>query len=546
MSTRGLDLTSRRRLTLAVRVALFVGGFILAGATTALAYWTVSVVYAGGNHALAQANSLSAPTAPTATETGAVQITVGWTLPSTQLAGAQYKVTRTSGVGSPATVCTVASTVTSCPDSGLTPATTYGHSVVAVLNNWQTTPITTSATTLGVSTSSLPGGVLGSPYSTTLTPTGGSGTYTHWALSSGTLPSWATLGSSTGAITGTPSAAGTTSGLQFTVTDSLGFTATSGALSLTVPRANQTITFTSTAPSNAAISGTYTPTATATSGLTVALTIDSSSSSVCSISAGVVSFTTAGTCTINANQAGNTNYNAAPQVQQSVTVYAGRLVFTTGAVSGSSSATPNLGPITVQRQNGAGTPITTGTLTVTGASSPPSATFGASQFGAPQTPTAPISAPSSTVTFWYGQTATGTATITISATNYASASQNETITTAPAGLGMALATGSTGTPVLACGAVSVSYTCNVTGVGKPSGQVVFYTQFLNSSGTPVTYSSTQPSTITETGQNTGTATILAGASSSSPSTLTASHTGNSTKTSTLTFGPYTLTINVSS
>lgn len=545
MSTRGLDLTSRRRLTLAGRVALFVGGFILAGATTALAYWTVSVVHGGGNHALAQANSLSAPTAPTATETGAVEITVGWTLPSTQLTGAQYKVTRTSGVGSPATVCTVASTVTSCPDSGLTPGTTYGYSVVAVLNNWQTTPITTSATTLGVSTSSLPGGVLGSPYSTTLTPTGGSGTYTHWALSSGTLPSWATLGSSTGAITGTPSAAGTTSGLQFTVTDSLGFTATSGSLSLTVAMANQTIAFTSTAPSNAAISGTYTPTATATSGLTVALTIDSSSSSACSISAGVVSFTAAGTCTINANQAGNTNYYAAPQVQQSVTVYAGRLVFTTGAVSGSSSGTPNLGPITVQRQNGAGTPITTGTLTVTGASSPSSgATFGASQFGAPLSPVSfTIGAGSSTATFWYGQTATGTATITMSATNYASASQNETITTAPAGLGMAVAAGSTGTPVLACGAVNVSYTCNVTGVGS-GGQVVFYAQFLNSSGTPVTYSSTQASTITETGWSTGTATIVAGASSSS-STLTAAHTG-STKTSTLTFGPYTLTINVKS
>ena len=36
--------------------------------------------------------------------------------------------------------------------------------------------------------------------------------------------------------------------------------------------------------------GTYTPTATASSGLTVAITIDSSSTSVCSISAGVVTF----------------------------------------------------------------------------------------------------------------------------------------------------------------------------------------------------------------------------------------------------------------
>ncbi len=81
---------------------------------------------------------------------------------------------------------------------------------------------------------------------------------------------------------------------------------------------NQTISITSTAPINAGVGGpTYTPTATATSGLTVVLTIDGSASSVCSISAGVVSFTGVGTCVVDANQAGNATYNPAPQVQQS-------------------------------------------------------------------------------------------------------------------------------------------------------------------------------------------------------------------------------------
>ena len=64
--------------------------------------------------------------------------------------------------------------------------------------------------------------------------------------------------------------------------------------------------FTSTAPANAAVGGsTYTPTATSTSGLTVAFTIDASSSSVCSISGGAVTILVSGTCRINANQAGN-------------------------------------------------------------------------------------------------------------------------------------------------------------------------------------------------------------------------------------------------
>jgi hypothetical protein len=84
---------------------------------------------------------------------------------------------------------------------------------------------------------------------------------------------------------------------------------------------SQTISFTSSAPASATVGGaTYTATATATSGLPVALTIDATAGSVCSISAGVVSFIGAGTCLINANQAGNADWNAAPQVQQSFAV----------------------------------------------------------------------------------------------------------------------------------------------------------------------------------------------------------------------------------
>jgi hypothetical protein len=91
--------------------------------------------------------------------------------------------------------------------------------------------------------------------------------------------------------------------------------------SFTVNKGNQTISFTSTAPSNATVAGpTYTVTATATSGLAVTFTIDSSATSVCSISGSTVSFTAAGTCVIDANQAGNGNWNAAPQAQQSFTV----------------------------------------------------------------------------------------------------------------------------------------------------------------------------------------------------------------------------------
>lgn len=85
---------------------------------------------------------------------------------------------------------------------------------------------------------------------------------------------------------------------------------------------HQTVSFTSTAPTNATLdSSPYVPTASATSGLPVAITVDASSSSVCSIDgSGNVTYQAAGTCTLNANQGGNIDYAAAAQVQQSFTV----------------------------------------------------------------------------------------------------------------------------------------------------------------------------------------------------------------------------------
>jgi LPXTG-site transpeptidase (sortase) family protein len=104
-----------------------------------------------------------------------------------------------------------------------------------------------------------------------------------------------------------------------------------------VDKAGQSIAFTSTAPSGAVVGGSaYPPAATGgASGIAVVFTIDNSASSVCSISSGNVSFLTVGTCTINANQSGNSNFAAAPQVQQSFTVGIGDQIinFTTTAPS---------------------------------------------------------------------------------------------------------------------------------------------------------------------------------------------------------------------
>ena len=115
-----------------------------------------------------------------------------------------------------------------------------------------------------------------------------------------------------------------------------------------VVRGAQTIVFTSAAPTGALVGGpTYTPTASGgASGNAVIFSIDASATSVCSITSGVVSFTGAGSCVIDANQAGNVNYNPAAQVQQTVPVGKGAqtIVFTsaapTGAVVGGPTYTP--------------------------------------------------------------------------------------------------------------------------------------------------------------------------------------------------------------
>jgi hypothetical protein len=89
--------------------------------------------------------------------------------------------------------------------------------------------------------------------------------------------------------------------------------------SFTVALGAQTITFTTTAPSGAHVGGpTYSVAANASSGL--AVTFSSGSPSVCSVSGSTVSFTGAGTCTVDADQPGDATYQPAPQVQQSFTI----------------------------------------------------------------------------------------------------------------------------------------------------------------------------------------------------------------------------------
>lgn len=133
---------------------------------------------------------------------------------------------------------------------------------------------------------------------------------------------------------------------DFTPSDDTRYNSLAGASAgdFTIEKAKQTVSFTSSEPGDAKVGDTYTPLATATSNLPVTITTETSS--VCSITDGVVTFITSGTCILNANQGGNTNYNAADMVQQSISVSKTAITITASSATMTYGApVPSISPI---------------------------------------------------------------------------------------------------------------------------------------------------------------------------------------------------------
>jgi serine/threonine protein kinase len=133
----------------------------------------------------------------------------------------------------------------------------------------------------------------------------------------------------------------------------------------------QTITFT--APASGTVGDNpVTLSATASSGLTVTLTVDRSGAGVCTVSGRTVTYTTAGSCVIDANQAGDTTY-APAQAQHTITVSRQTQSITitapgSGTVDGSApvSATASSGlPVTLIVDPGSAAVCTLSSSTVT-------------------------------------------------------------------------------------------------------------------------------------------------------------------------------------
>ena len=137
----------------------------------------------------------------------------------------------------------------------------------------------------------------------------------------GSMPAGLTL-SSSGAVSGTPTTPGVYS-VSIDVTDGNGFTGATQTLTISIA-ATQTITWT-TITAKTLGSGTVDVSSlvSASSGLTVSLT--SSTTGVCTVSGFTVTLVHAGTCTLAADQAGNSSFSAAPQASTSFTVNKAKL-----------------------------------------------------------------------------------------------------------------------------------------------------------------------------------------------------------------------------
>ncbi len=190
----------------------------------------------------------------------------------------------------------------------------------------------------------------------TLTATGGQSSGSlSWSLSSGQC---SLNGTSLTATRG-----GISCDVEVTRAGDTNYLSRSVTVTISVDKIVQVLTFQSTPPSSPVVGGTYTVQVTSDASLAPTVSIASNSASVCSISAGVVTFNTAGTCVISATQSGNDTY-AAAAASQSITVSVVPTTSTTVApVSGSGGNGSS--PSTTIPQSAVPAPVSTSSTTTT-------------------------------------------------------------------------------------------------------------------------------------------------------------------------------------
>jgi hypothetical protein len=276
--------------------------------------------------------------------------------------------------------------------------------------------ITTLYSPLSITTTALPNGTAGTPYTATLASTGGSGTGYTYAVTAGTgLSAVGLTLSPSGVITGTPTAGETAGIVAVMVTDSAGNTAKQ-VLTLTI--AYPTLTVTSLSLSSGVAGDAYTSTLTATggtgTGYTWAVTSGASSLSAVGLSlssSGVLSGATpvSGTAAFTVQVTDSANNTATANLTITITP---SLTVTTATLPPGVEATPYSATLTAT--SGSNTGYTWSVISGTGLSavgltlSPSGAISGA--------PTAGETAVPFTVQVTDSANNTATATLTLTVT----------------------------------------------------------------------------------------------------------------------------------
>jgi hypothetical protein len=307
---------SRRVLALVAAVAALV-----TGTQVAFAYFTSTGTALGS----VTTGTFAPPTAVTGAQSaGTGTVNVSWTAPAGTPSATGYYVLRfpSSGPSVPACGTSAASptTSTSCADSGVALGT-YTYVVVAKYRTWTSTSAPSATVTVAQTsqtitfTSSPVSPTFGGTYTVTATG-GGSGNPVVFSAATPGVCTVTSGGSVTFVHAGTCTINANQAGSTYYAA------APQNQQTFAVAKAPQTVSFTTTAPAAAVVGGAgYTPAATGGgSGNAVTFSIDATTAANCSISGGLVTYQHAGSCTVDANQAGNADYLAASQVQQSYAV----------------------------------------------------------------------------------------------------------------------------------------------------------------------------------------------------------------------------------
>jgi hypothetical protein len=130
--------------------------------------------------------------------------------------------------------------------------------------------------------------------------------------------------------------------------------------SVSAQKINQTITVTTAAPANAAFNSSFPVAATASAGLGVAITTTGGCSGSGTGSANVTMTSSTTACVVRYNQAGNGNYNAAPEVLSNVTATKANQTISFGGLA---NRKLNQSPVTVSATASSGLPVAFTTTT---------------------------------------------------------------------------------------------------------------------------------------------------------------------------------------